>query len=154
MKNLLLSNKNGQNAKKAQGTTSNKISYCEFGHRQILVKMQMPKWFDIVFNELFNVYLWARIVNTKHKIIFYYVSIFYHSMILEMLLATSYNFNNMTCSISVALNTIIITSMELVSSWTWWVSMYYFPLKTMHGFNLFLLFSACHCLILNHSSVV
>jgi hypothetical protein len=59
--------------------------------------------FDIVLNELFNVYLWPRIVNKKHKIIIYYISIFYHSMILEMLLATSYNFNNMTCSISVAL---------------------------------------------------
>jgi hypothetical protein len=35
-----------------------------------LVKMQMPKWFDIVLNELFNVYLWARIVNTKQKNIF------------------------------------------------------------------------------------
>ncbi len=34
---------NGQNANKAQATTSNKISYYEFGHRQILVKMQMPK---------------------------------------------------------------------------------------------------------------
>jgi hypothetical protein len=70
VKILLLSNKNGQNANKAQETTSNKISYCEFGHRQILVKMQMPKWFDIVLNELFNVYLWARIVNTKQLFIY------------------------------------------------------------------------------------